>query len=311
VRDKDGKPLCSYRSIRYDEFEETFLGNCDRLRPEGVLPGADDQAALALSLRQRLTAREGELVEIRGRIGNLNDQIERTADARVRDLYEGRLKELLDRQAAVEGEKREDERKLADAGKGAESFTAWQRDLAALRSALRDDGNVDLRLKVRAHLKEFVARIEVFSHGFQKMYDPDAEGEVIRRAHAEGRKLDRWLDPELIAAEDGESFGHELRGDIAEHSPEKLSDPAFRKELGEFIAWAEARMMSKGGRFLRVWWKPRGLTNLVPAGSLAGGMRLIDGSMHSVWPDLETLWRDFHRQQGGGRKGVKPLLTAR
>jgi DNA invertase Pin-like site-specific DNA recombinase len=309
-RDKDGNPLCCYRSIRYDEFEETFLGNCDRLRPESVLPGADDQAALVLSLRQRITARENELAEIRGRVENFLDQIGRTADPRIRELYEGRVRELTDRQAAVEKEKQEDERRLADAGKGAESFTAWQRDLAALRSALHDDDNVDLRLKLRAHLKEFVKRIEVYTHGFEKMYDPDAEAEVIRRAHAEGRELDRWCDPELIAAEDGESFGHELWGDIAEHDPERLADPASRKELVAFIAWAEARMMGKEGRFIRVWWKPAGVTNLVPEGSLAGGMRLIEGSMVSVWPDVEQLWREFQRQQGGVRKVVKPLGTA-
>jgi DNA invertase Pin-like site-specific DNA recombinase len=309
-RDKDGKPLCRYRAVRYDEVEMTFLGNCDRLRPEGVLPGADDQAALVLTLRQRLTAREGELAEIRRRVKNLNDQIESSDDARVRKLYEGRVKELLDRQAASERDKQEDERKLADAGKGAESFAAWQRDLAALISALHDDGNLDLRLKVRAHLKEFVKRIEVFTHGFEKMYDPDAEAEVIRRAHAEGRKLDRWCDPELIHAQDGESFGVELWGDIAEHSPERLADPASRKELTDFIRWAEGRMMSKEGRFIRVWWKPAGLTNMVPEGSLAGGMRLVDGSMVSVWPDVELLWEDFRRQSGKGRKVVKPLATA-
>src|SRR5262245_318373 len=81
VRHDDGRPVCTFHSVRYDECEALVLSNCEDLRPEQVLPTPDEKAELCRSLRRQVEAKDVELEDIDNRIKNLNEQIEVTIDA--------------------------------------------------------------------------------------------------------------------------------------------------------------------------------------------------------------------------------------
>jgi hypothetical protein len=69
-------------------------------------------------------------------------------------------------------------------------------------------------------------------------------------------------------------------------------------QVGDFIDQVVARRTSKEGRFLRVWFKGGGQVDLVPDGSLASGLLLVNKPGKSdpwnlVNPDLDGLQAEF------------------
>ena len=60
------------------------------------------------------------------------------------------------------------EQRLRKAEASAASIEAWTRGLRGLQKALAG-GDVELRLRLRAHLRELIDKIEVFAIGFTKL----------------------------------------------------------------------------------------------------------------------------------------------
>jgi DNA invertase Pin-like site-specific DNA recombinase len=282
VRKPDGTPICARHSMKYEECERLILDNLPGLRPEQVLPDPDDRSTLCRSLRQRVEGKDAERSHIEKQIGNLIDQIADTADRTIRNRYESRVKELQDRQATLKAERDTDEAELRKVESSVQSFEAWKRNLASLRRALRG-GDVEVRLKLRSHLRELIDRIEVFAVGGQR-YEP-------------------WVEDRTEGGEPAYWFGTDHWLPLHEAEP--------------FMEYVSARLGSKEGRFIRVHFKVLAGTgvgvDLAPDGSLARCSRLtrpqediVDQWIESV-PSFDRLWREFRATErpAGERRRCK------
>jgi hypothetical protein len=155
---------CS-NTVRYEEFEETMLNNLSKLRPENVLPNADEHATQAKLLRDAIAGLAGELIDIEKKVENFTDQVGLTPERSIRERFQKRIMDLERRRADVEGEKAQKETALSELERGAQDFEKWQANLAGLKKALVN--NVDTRIRLKAHLKEFIANVEVFGNGHE------------------------------------------------------------------------------------------------------------------------------------------------
>jgi hypothetical protein len=304
---QDGKPVCARHSMSYQEVEDLVLQNCYLLRPEQVLPNPDDQATRVMSLRQRVEGKTAELHDVEKQINNLVDQIARTSDRGSRDRYEAKVRELDGKRMDLQKAKGEEERQLQEAERSSSSFAQWQKDLATLREALAN-GDMELRLKMRAHLRELIDKIEVFAIGHKKRYDSDAERKVMddyrQKLHAEGRTVNRAAshqDRELRRALDeeagGETIDEALWALATDNFPDRLRDKTFAKQWGAFVDEMVRRRMSREGRFVRIWFRGGGVADLVPKGSLADGLELRGERCTFVRPEYGKLFEEFQQKR--------------
>jgi DNA invertase Pin-like site-specific DNA recombinase len=187
---------CSPHHVRYDEFQETILNNLSKLRPETVLPNQDEQAEQSKHLRDAIAGLAGQLTDIEARVTNLVDQIERTANAELRQRYEQRVEALEADKVKFEAERASKEAILKELGRGEQSFDKWQKGLTGLKEAVAKDA--DSRIRLKAHLKELVSKIDVFGHGHEDTVE-----------HAEAI-VEEYI-PELAKAPTFKSFRKYLR----------------------------------------------------------------------------------------------------
>jgi hypothetical protein len=234
-------------------METLVLENCPRLRPQQVLPDPDEAAKTCQALRLRIEGLEARLRDLAEQIDNFEDQIGRTSDPVRRDRYEDRIRKLEEAARQLREEKTQEGKKLEEAERSQSSFTRWQRDLASLRKALKT-GDVEVRLKTRAHLRELIEKVEVFAVGFAE--------------HGE-----RDTNTDADAPDDKDYLAADLLAVAAEEDPTLSRDRVFRA----FLTDLTERRMSKEGRFLRVHFKTGLSVDLVPQGSLATGWRLAEG----------------------------------
>ncbi len=270
------KKGCERHSIRYDEVEKLLLENCTQLKPEQVLPHPDEQSKKCERLQVEIEGIGAEISDTDEKIGNLVNQIETTANAKMRDRYEIRVQKLDEEKDSL-GSRLDSKRlELASAAKGQKEFSKWQRDLGTMIKKIKD--NPELRRKLNSHLKQFIKQILIYPVG-----DPKSE------AHA------GYLDA------------------VADEANFPISD---RKNLYRFILGIEKRANSREGRFIRVVFKTKTSkgqhhqVDLVPDGSLAFGMRLSEpnepnerkGAWQFVSLDIDRLWANY-------RNGVKSCTT--
>ena len=161
---KNGKRVCERHSVRYDEFEQTVLKNCRRLRPQQMLPNEDEQKELLSNLQTRITGQEREIKEIENRREILLDQISRTEDEVARDEYEKLRGKLLEDIKNLKNTIEKAQTSLQKTQQSSQSFNRWKKNLKSLFQAL-ESGDVEIRLKMQAHLKEFINRIDVYGKG--------------------------------------------------------------------------------------------------------------------------------------------------
>ncbi len=288
---------CARHSIRYDECEKLVLENCNRLQPDRVLPNPDEQTATCMSLRREVDGRNEELKQIEQQIDNLVDQVTNSRSRAIRDRYEDRINALIERKTKVDEQLSSAMEQLKDAEKGMESFAQWKQGLSSLLKALKTD-DADIRLRLRSHFREFIAKIEVFSVGHPDEYDPDSAPTPKKIGPPTIR---RW------ARRDGDDIADYLRA-VMDKPPEGF---------GEFVQYVVKRRMSKEGRFLRVHFKTGAILNLVPPGSIASGMELRKkGQENREWtfvvPSIQQLWQDFEatrrkiaRSGSSGRRSAR------
>jgi DNA invertase Pin-like site-specific DNA recombinase len=276
--EETGKPKCSRFSMKYAECESLLLDNCAGLKPEQVLPNPDEHARLCAALRQRIKGKCAELDSVGRQTANLVDQIARTDNPTIRDRYEARVRELDERIAALTAEKVAAEADLGKAESGVQSFAAWQRTFKTLKKSLAQ-GDVELRLKMRTHLRELIDKIEVFAVGGQK-YRPMLED------HTGKGKSFWWFD-----------------------NDHKLPEAQAKR----FVAWMNCRLATREGRFIRVYFKnlPELPLDLAPDGSLASHFVLARPEEAERDPDrawlasavgFDQLWKEFEAAKGRGRK---------
>lgn len=301
---------CAYHSVRYAECEKAILDNCPKLRPDQVLPNPDEQAAVCQELRQRVQGREAELRDIDRRLGNLDDQIADEDNKTVRQRLRNKMVDLEQRRVTVQTEKQQAERELAKAEAGLRDFNRWKTGLRELREALRED-DPELRLRLRAHLRELIDRIEVFAVGFKKRYDPDEEWKVLQELPKKERRKAKVEYRQTV-----DHFAEQVEAHCEDHYPDSTARKGLYWEDGQlrmteegktfhaFLDYVTMRRMSKAGRFLRVHFKTGQTVGVVPQGSLASGLELVtkDRRCMDGWrfvsPDIDRLWREFKSRNG-------------
>lgn len=190
------KVCCEAHQVRYEEFEETVLSNCSKLRPEAVLPTSDEQAEESNRLRRAISGLTGELAEIEQQVENFIDQIGKTSNATLRSRYEKQVEELLAKKPQIEAEKATKESQLKELERNLKSFTKWRKDLEGLKGAIAEDP--ESRVRLNSHLKEFIRKIEVFAKGHERTVE-----------HAEAI-FDEYA-PELVGAQSYPDFRRYLR----------------------------------------------------------------------------------------------------
>lgn len=309
VRDDSGKPICKSHSIPYHEAEAAVLENCINLRPEQILPSPDDQAAQISNLQDRLAGLRGKSDDSEKRISSLLDGLERATSKVVRDRLTARIDELEQEKKAVALELEAAEAALESAKSSRTSAQQWKRDLKELRSALATKGQVETRLRLRAHLRELIQRIEVFAVGFTKKKEakPAKRGRsVVTRRRGEKRHLS---SPTVTPAvtDDGEDLANHFYEIASELEPKQ----ARTEEFHEFCEWVTSRRMSKAGRFLRIHFKTGLRRDIVPGDSIASGRGMeVDQNGSVGWgvkqPEFKELWKRFRSAK---RHEVRPTTT--
>ena len=273
----EGKTHCKAPRIRYSEVETLVLTNCPRLKPVQVLPSQNEQDALCKSLLKRVQGGEALVIRSERQIKNLNDSLELEDDseqrAELRTRVLARRKEL----ALLKEQLVKDQKELRKAEHSVKSFVNWQASFTMLCQSLQarkkdENGkdvfaNVDLRLRLNSHLKDFIDRIELFTRGHKSEYDPDAN--------------------------DGDRFAEWMEEGFREHF---ANFPQPRDKA--FIRYVVGRRMSKEGRFVRVCFANGVKIDLVPEGSLATGLSLghneKDAKLFEVIsPDISLLSQEF------------------
>lgn len=276
---------CSRHSIRYDEVERLILTNCRNLKPEAVLPNPNEQNKLCQSLRERIQGNEAKARDRQQQIDNLVDQIGRTNSAAVRDAYEAKVIRLEEDKRSIEQSIKQDRTELMRAEQSLQSFDRWQHDLKSLQKALANKDDVELRLRLNAHLRQLIEHIELFTDGFSNEHDDDGH-------------------------EDSETIGDYLDTVASEFNLMDTRSKAF----GQFVRFVVQRRMSKAGRFVRVFFTSGTWADFVPKGSIASGRRLcVDERGRPGWefirPDIGALWQDYEHSRGEAGRSVESSIT--
>jgi hypothetical protein len=168
TKEVDGEAVkfkCRAHSVRYEEFQDTMLNNLSKLRPQTVLPHANEQTQQTKILRNAIRGLDGEITNASEQIENFTDQVGRTRDAEMRTAYEERISKLKVHRKELETDKAAKESELRDLNRGQQSFERWQVNLDGLKKAISKD--VETRIRLKAHLKEFVNRVDVFAKGHE------------------------------------------------------------------------------------------------------------------------------------------------
>jgi DNA invertase Pin-like site-specific DNA recombinase len=249
---------CDAEWIRYPEVETAILENCHRIQPELVLPNRSAKVAESKRLRESINGWSFELQEIEQQVENLTDQIASTKLPKLRERYEKRIVELLNRRKPLEKKINDGQQRLVQLESGIQSFAEWQQNLGALQQALKSD-DVTVKLKLRAHLREFIERIDVFSRGYAHEWDHETET--------------------------GDSWGESMLD----------MNPKPNKQFRQFVAHVMKRRSSKEGRFVRVHFKTGHHVDIVPPGSIATSFtELADRETRRIKrPAFDQLWQDF------------------
>lgn len=290
---------CDRHRINYSECEDVVLENCRGLRPEDVLPDPAVEEALCRDIRKELNGVEAELASI-------NDQLaEGTKELLVPDTSDRNKKRIREHMAnldaqqnALEFQKVEIKERLSVAERNRQSLQAWSKTYDDLRKALKT-GGPEIRVRMQSHLRDIIEKIEIFSRGHRKMFDPNA-AEEARRAVRKRLKAKRLApqhlrQPEILDADDGECLAEKLAEWVAASNRHWRPDRAFRQFQNELTS----RRMSKEGRFVRVRFKTGAVVDLVPPGSIASGVNLVPRRDKTAWvtvdPPVGRLWRDFSK----------------
>ena len=130
------------------------------------------------------------------------DQISRTEDEKARDEYEKLRGKLLEDIKNRKNEKEKAQTSLQKTQQSSQSFNRWQKNLESLFQAL-ESGDVEIRLKMQAHLKEFINRIDVYGKGGEDTIDHICE--IIFECGT-GNKLSknfmRYIRKQCLSAKD-------------------------------------------------------------------------------------------------------------
>lgn len=263
---------CARHSIRYDEVEDIILKSCRDLKPEQVLPNPDEQSRLVESFRNRLRGLIAKQKENERQIDNYDNQIGRTDDPTRRDRYEAKAHQLEQQNKNLEEQIEVSERELHKAQNSLQSFEKWQKDMKSLQKMIK---KVEIRERLRYHLREIIDRIDIFSDGLGKN-DPPHKVQIVRFKTLLGSNRVKTIS---------------------------------REKYEVFFSYVKEQCReSKVGRFLRIYFKSGSMIEIVPKGSIPYEVELwIDENGKINWrsssSQIKALWNKFNSKESLGKIG--------
>jgi hypothetical protein len=272
--------------VRYDEFLETMLENLSKLRPENVLSNRDERTLQAKMLRDAVAGLVGKVAAIDRRIDIYQRDIGEAETAAQRARSRKSIVDLEAEKVRCSAELLERQHALHEAEKGEQTLVQWQKGLEGLKKAIGRD--VDTRVRLSAHLKDFIDRVEVFAKGHEDNLDHvlGILGEVA---------------PELERAENYRHFVRYARSRIL-----SADGRFYRLHLRSAVARANAmpdtvEVKRKGNKnrkplcYAKKWFKETLLMGIpiAPASSLAAHTVIRNKESKSVWPKFAQLMGEF------------------
>jgi len=279
---------CQSHSIRYDEAEALILANCQGLKPEQVLPDPDSQTQQIQALSLKLQGLTGSLAEIEPQIANLVDRVAQTTKKSLIERYEAKIDDLEQAKAGLTAQQKELTAEIRQLQRSAKSFTKWKRNFKQLLKSLDD---IEIRLKLRLHLKELIVRIEVFPVGFTERYDRSKDTSLDAPADKSSKRPDPVTIPESFV--NTEITGNLLREAMIDELTGEVARGMRIEDLDAMVNYVESQCMSKRGRFYRVFFHSGTWIDLVPEGSLARGFKLVKRKWQLVETDFRPLLAEF------------------
>jgi DNA invertase Pin-like site-specific DNA recombinase len=280
---------CSAHSVRYEEFEETMLNNLSKLRPESVLPKADEQAEQAKVLRNTIGGLIGELSDVDCKVENFIDQVGVTGDRSIRERYEKRIADLHTRRTELEAQKVSKEDALRELERAGQSFEKWQANLAGMKKSIAKD--VDSRIRLKTHLKEFITKVEVFGKGHEDNIE-----------HAEDLIWEHM--PELAKAASYSAFRRYLRQRFL--SPDGRFYTLYVKTSRTD---GDSKPITHKGRAYQQYRPHSAGLQIAPISSLSfhGSLELGKGGWRFTGPKLDIVFKEFF---DGRKPGYVPKASA-
>lgn len=277
---------CVPHSIRYDECEELILKSCRNLRVEEILPNPDEQSKRCQSLHNKIQGHIAKLRDIEKRINNYVNQIGEESNTSVGKLLKDKIREYQEQAKEIKAQQEEDEKEFKKAKSSLQSFDKWKKDLAALQKAIKKDNNVELRMRLRLHLRELIEKIEIFAVGLKENDCPD-------------KRITFGILTPFFAKDNADTL-------------DKKTWAIRKKEYTDFCNYATKRSRaSKEGRFLRIYFKSGSLCSLWPKGSIPYGASLIINEEGDIdWPlssGIEWLWNEYKSKNHkvSGKRGLR------
>ncbi len=313
VRTTDNAPKCGGNTVHYDDFQEAVLNNCQKLRPEMVLPGESENRKLCQRLRTQIAGQQHQASRLKEKIKNTVKLLPDVGEELRFELIE-QDKMMRSELALLTNELEARVIELTRAERNQESFGEWQEGLVALKKLIAPDDAIDVRLRLRAHLREFISAIEVFGKGFPIV----ATGKIERRAKSSMKPADLKSNPASLQWSEWRQANQRLRPGVEEFVEEieahfdEFGDLSLTrsKTFRDFIADVTRRRMSREGRFYRIHFSTGNYVDAVPVGSLASGLRLVDlrnKGWEVVGPNIALLWEEYRKKHEAApsRKRIK------
>ncbi|PNY36864.1 hypothetical protein C2E31_10950 [Rhodopirellula baltica] len=160
---------CQRNPVNYLESEKLILSNLAKLDPSVVLPNENQQANEIDQFNRDIEATQFELTECDAKMENLVDQIAETKSKSIRNRYEQKLQDLEELKRELLKNEKVLTRSLASVSRSSKTIKRWRSDLESLLSAIHEDDSIELRMKLKSHVRKLVERIEVFSVATPKL----------------------------------------------------------------------------------------------------------------------------------------------
>jgi len=157
---------CKYISFRYPDFEKAVLTFCSELNVQDLLTGDDDHRESKISAIQgEIIGINGNLEVLKNKIANLGMALEDENRKELQELLKNNLAKLFDNQNILTNQKKELEHQLNELRNSKQEAKTHIKALKELLLFLeREKGKklIDVRLKLRAELRQLIDKIVVF-----------------------------------------------------------------------------------------------------------------------------------------------------
>ena len=157
---------CKYISFRYPDFEKAVLTFCSELNVQDLLTGDDDHRESKISAIQgEITGINGNLEVLKNKVENLGMALEDENRKEIQEHLKNSLAKVFDNQNTLINQKEELEHQineLRNSKEGAKTHIKALKELLLFLEREKGKKLIDVRLKLRAELRQLIDKIVVF-----------------------------------------------------------------------------------------------------------------------------------------------------